>query len=158
YANNSAANETAFTCGWFRTGDTGFIDNDGYLFLTGRLKEIINRGGEKISPREVDEILLDHPAIAEVVTFAIPDTRLGEIVAAAAVLRAAATCTEMALREFAASRLAAFKVPDQVVFLDELPTGPTGKPQRIGLAARLGLIPRTPSSPAREFVEPMAET
>ena len=88
YENNAKANAEAFTVnGWFRTGDQGVLDEDGYLRLTGRLKEIINRGGEKISPREVDEVLMDHPAVRQVVTFAMPHEKLGEDVAAAVVLR-----------------------------------------------------------------------
>src|SRR5205807_5278485 len=101
YENNPAANEAAFTGGWFRTGDQGRRDEDGYFFLTGRLKEIINRGGEKISPHEVDETLLEHPAVAEAVTFAVPHARLGEDVAAAVVLRAGASATEADVRDFA---------------------------------------------------------
>jgi acyl-CoA synthetase (AMP-forming)/AMP-acid ligase II/thioesterase domain-containing protein len=139
YENNSVANENAFVDGWFRTGDQGYLDEDGYLFLAGRIKELINRGGEKISPREVDEVLLDHPAVAQVLTFAIPDPQLGEEVGAAVVLRDKAVVTELGLREFAAARLAPFKVPQQVVILSEIPKGPTGKPQRIGLAQKLGI-------------------
>jgi acyl-CoA synthetase (AMP-forming)/AMP-acid ligase II len=139
YENNPAANAEAFTNGWFRTGDQGVMDAGGYIAITGRLKEIINRGGEKISPREVDEVLLDHPAIQQVVTFAVPHAKLGEEVATAVVLREGARLTEKELREFAARRLADFKVPRQVVFLPEIPKGATGKLQRIGLAAKLGL-------------------
>ena len=83
YESNPEANATAFTAGWFRTGDQGIIDAAGYLRLTGRLKELINRGGEKISPLEVDTVLMDHPAVAQVVTFAMPHDKLGEDVAAA---------------------------------------------------------------------------
>lgn len=139
YENNPAANAAAFTNGWFRTGDQGYLDEEGYLFITGRLKEIINRGGEKVSPREVDEVLLEHPAIAQVVTFAAPDARLGETVAAAVVLKQGMNLTEEQAIEFAGSRLADFKVPTRVVFLDQIPKGPTGKMQRIGLAAKLGI-------------------
>ena len=139
YENNPTANQRAFTHSWFRTGDVGFLDTEGYLFLTGRLKEIINRGGEKIAPREVDEVLMDHPAIAQIVTFAVPHARLGEEVAAAVVLRENTAATEPELREFAAARLADFKVPRQIVIIDEIPKGPTGKLQRIGLAEKLGL-------------------
>ena len=139
YEKNPQANTQAFVDGWFRTGDQGVMDADGYLTLTGRLKEIINRGGEKISPREVDEVLMDHPAVAQVVTFAMPHAKLGEEVAAAVVLREGETLTEKELREFAAKRLADFKVPRKVLFLDEIPKGATGKLQRIGLAAKLGL-------------------
>ncbi|MBR8834602.1 MAG: AMP-binding protein [Stigonema ocellatum SAG 48.90 = DSM 106950] len=137
YENNLQANQMAFTNGWFRTGDQGYLDSDGYLFLTGRLKEIINRGGEKISPREVDEVLMAHPAVAVVVAFAIPHPTLGEDVAAAVVLQPQKTATEQELREFASQRLTEFKVPSQIVFLDEIPKGPTGKLQRIGLAEKL---------------------
>lgn len=139
YQNNPGANGTAFVHGWFRTGDQGVLDADGYLRLTGRLKEIINRGGEKISPREVDEVLLDHPAVAQAVTFALPHDKLGEDVAAAVVLREGASVTENELRAFSRARLAEFKVPGTVVFLQEIPKGPTGKLQRIGLAEKLGL-------------------
>jgi acyl-CoA synthetase (AMP-forming)/AMP-acid ligase II len=139
YRNNPAANAAAFTSGWFRTGDQGVLDEAGYLRLTGRLKEIINRGGEKISPREVDEVMLDHPAVDQVVTFAVPHPKLGEDVAAAVVLKAGASVTERDLQKFVGGRLADMKVPRRIVFLDEIPKGATGKLQRIGLAAKLGL-------------------
>jgi acyl-CoA synthetase (AMP-forming)/AMP-acid ligase II len=139
YENNAAANATAFTNGWFRTGDQGVMDADRYISLTGRLKEIINRGGEKISPREVDEILMDHPAVRQVVVFAMPHDKLGEEVAAAIVLRDGASTNEKELREFCSQRLAAFKIPRKIVFLEQIPLGATGKLQRIGLAEKLGL-------------------
>ena len=139
YENNPGADEAAFTNGWFRTGDEGYVDGDGYLFLTGRLKEQINRGGEKISPLEVDEVLLRHIAIEQAVAFAMPHDKLGEEVAAAVVLTSGIDLTEAQVRAFVGRSLAAFKVPRRVVFCDELPKGPTGKLQRIGLAQRLGL-------------------
>ncbi len=139
YENNPQANAEAFVDGWFRTGDQGVLDADGYLSLTGRLKEIINRGGEKISPREVDEVLMDHPGVAQVVTFAVPHAKLGEDVAAAVVLRDGAQATERELRAFAASRMADYKVPRTILIVQEIPKGATGKLQRIGLAAKLGL-------------------
>jgi acyl-CoA synthetase (AMP-forming)/AMP-acid ligase II len=139
YQNNPEANASAFTNGWFRTGDQGVFDEDGYLRLTGRLKEIINRGGEKISPREVDEVLLDHPAVVQALTFGVAHAKLGEEVGAALVLKEGVETTEKEIREFASRRLADFKVPRHVVFLDEIPKGPTGKLQRIGLAKKLGL-------------------
>ena len=139
YQSNPEANATAFTDGWFLTGDQGVIDADGYLRLTGRLKEIINRGGEKISPREVDEVLLDHPAVAQAVTFAMPHDKLGEEVAAAIILKEGTSATESDIRKFASERLVNFKVPRKVLFLKEIPKGSTGKLQRIGLAQKLGL-------------------
>jgi len=139
YENNAKANAEAFVNGWFRTGDQGSLTNDGYLTLTGRLKEIINRGGEKISPLEVDEVLMHHPAVMQVVTFAIPHEKLGEDVAAAVVLREGFNLSEHELREFAGTKLAAFKVPRKILFMAEIPKGATGKLQRIGLAAKLGL-------------------
>lgn len=139
YENNPTANAEAFVDGWFRTGDQGILDPEGYLSITGRLKEIINRGGEKISPREVDEILLDHPAIAQAVTFAYPHDKLGEEVGAAIVLKEGAEAQDTEIREFAAERLADFKVPRKVIFVEEIPKGATGKLQRIGLHEKLGL-------------------
>ena len=139
YENNPEANATAFSDGWFRTGDQGVMDGEGYLTITGRLKEIINRGGEKISPREVDDVLMDHPAVQQVVTFAVPHPKLGEEVAAAVVLREGMDATPQDVRDFAMTRLAAFKCPKTVVILDEIPKGPTGKLQRIGLADKLGI-------------------
>jgi oxalate---CoA ligase len=141
YVGNPAANAEAFVDGWFRTGDEGSFDETGYLRITGRLKEIINRGGEKVSPREVDEVLMDHPAVAQVVCFAVPHDKLGEDVAACVVLKEGASATARELQTFVASRLADFKVPRQVVFREEIPKGATGKLQRIGLAAKLGLVP-----------------
>jgi oxalate---CoA ligase len=140
YENNPSANASAFTKGWFRTGDQGVMDNDGYVTLTGRLKEIINRGGEKISPVEVDEVLMDHPAVLQVVTFAVPHDKLGEEVGAAVVLREGMTATDQDIRAFAATKLADFKVPRKIVILQEIPKGATGKLQRIGMAQKLGLV------------------
>src|SRR5262245_56121356 len=137
YENNPAANQSSFTNGWFRTGDQGRIDPEGYLFLTGRLKEIINRGGEKISPREVDEVLLEHPAVAQAVTFAAPHPTLGEDVAVAVVIKQGMAVTEREIREFASNRLVHFKVPHRVVIVDEIPKGPTGKVQRAGVGEKL---------------------
>jgi acyl-CoA synthetase (AMP-forming)/AMP-acid ligase II len=139
YENNPKANAEAFTHGWFRTGDQGTMDAEGYLSITGRLKEIINRGGEKISPREVDEVLMDHPAVAQVVTFAIPHDKLGEDVGAVVVLKEGKTATDRELRDFLGTKLADYKVPRKILFMDEIPKGATGKLQRIGLAAKLGL-------------------
>jgi len=154
YENNPKANQESFANGWFRTGDQGWLDEEGYLFLTGRIKEIINRGGEKISPREVDEALLEHPAIAQAVAFAIPDERLGEEVGAAVVLRPGAILSEQEVQEFAATRLADFKIPRRVIFPPEIPKGPTGKPQRIGLAARLGVVSRIAEIQERPAARP----
>jgi len=139
YEANPEANAKAFHQGWFRTGDQGMLDEDGFLMLTGRLKELINRGGEKVSPLEVDGILSDHPAVAQALTFAIPHAKLGEEVGAAVVLREGMELTERELRDFAARHLADFKVPRKVVFLPEIPKGATGKLMRIGLAEKLGL-------------------
>ncbi len=143
YENNPKANAEAFVEApggrWFRTGDQGVLDAEGYLRITGRIKEIINRGGEKIAPREVDEVLMDHPAVAQAVTFAIPHPKLGEEVGAVIVLREGMAASDQDLRQFASQRLADFKVPRRVLFLEEIPKGATGKLQRIGLAQKLGL-------------------
>ncbi len=139
YDSNPEANAKAFTDGWFRTGDQGMFDAEGYLKLTGRLKELINRGGEKVSPLEVDGVLSAHPAVAQALTFAIPHPKLGEEVGAVVVLREGMEVGERELRDFAARSLADFKVPRKVVFLPEIPKGATGKLMRIGLAEKLGL-------------------
>ncbi len=139
YEDDPAANGDAFVDGWFRTGDLGFLDEEGYLFVTGRVKELINRGGQKVSPREVESVLMSHPSVAEAVAFAMPHERLSEEVAAAVVPRDGAALTEADLRAFAALRLADFKVPAQVAVLAEIPKGPYGKVQRTGLAKQLGL-------------------
>ena len=143
YEANPEANEKNFFEAegkrWFRTGDQGEFDEDGFLSLTGRLKEIINRGGEKISPLEVDGILSDHPAVGQCVTFAVPHAKLGEDVSAAVVLKEGQSATDREIRDFASQRLAPFKVPRKILTLEEIPKGATGKLQRIGLAEKLGL-------------------
>jgi len=134
YHNNPAANEVAFINGWFRTGDYGVLDEAGYLTLVGRLKELINRAGEKISPVEVDDALLSHPGVAEACAFAIPDEKYGEAVAAALVLRDPATHVADILA-YAGGRLASFKVPSRVIVVDAIPRTATGKVQRRNVAA-----------------------
>ena len=143
YEGNPKANESSFFMAegkrWFRTGDQGAFDEGGYLNLTGRLKEIINRGGEKISPLEVDAVMLSHPEVAQAVCFAVPHDKLGEEIAAAVVLKEGSKLDERAIRDFAAQRITDFKVPRSVVILEEIPKGATGKIQRIGMAEKLGL-------------------
>ena len=138
YEMNPEATSAAFSGTWFRTGDVGHLDADGDLFITGRIKDIINRGGEKIAPREVEERLLDHPAVKEAVVFPVIDERLGQDVAAAVVLRDGMTCTPRGLKEFVATELADFKVPRYVAVLDALPRGATAKLQRDRMAALIG--------------------
>jgi acyl-CoA synthetase (AMP-forming)/AMP-acid ligase II len=128
YENNPEANATSFVDGWFRTGDQGFLDADGYLTLVGRIKELINRGGEKISPREVDEVLLAHPAVAEAVCFGVPHPTWGEEVAAAVVVRK--PVTEAELLAYCRERLADYKRPKQIHITDAIPRTATGKIQR----------------------------
>ena len=128
YENNPEANASCFTDGWFRTGDQGFLDSDGYLTLVGRLKELINRGGEKISPREIDEVLLAHPAVAEAVCFGVPHPTWGEEVAAVVVLSGAAT--EADLQAYCRERLADYKRPKRIHITETIPRTATGKIQR----------------------------
>jgi acyl-CoA synthetase (AMP-forming)/AMP-acid ligase II len=123
-------NRASFVDGWFHSGDIGSIDSDGFLTLHGRETEMINRGGEKISPAEIDEALLRHPDVAEAAAYAILHSRLGEDVAAAVVLKPGARATPLEMREFLLSRLAQFKIPRRIVFVDRLPKGATGKVQR----------------------------
>jgi oxalate---CoA ligase len=139
YLNDPDDNRNTFVNGWFRTGDLGNLDDEGYLFVTGRLKEVINRGGEKISSREVDEVLLEHAAVIEAASFPVAHPTLGEDVAAAVVLREDASVTPEEIRDFAATKLIEFKVPRQVVIVDQLPKTTTGKVHRVGLAETLGL-------------------
>ena len=158
YEGKADGNQKAFTNSWFRTGDQGWMDTDGYMFLTGRIKEIINRGGEKISPREIDEVLLDHPAVVEAVAFPFPHPDLGEDLAAAVVLQENATATENEIRNFTAMRLAYFKVPSRVLILSEIPKGPNGKIQRMGLAKTLRIAAemRT-AAPRPGYAQPTSE-
>lgn len=132
YRDNPEANASQFRDGWFRTGDLGSVSADGYLTLDGRIKEMINRGGEKISPLEIEDVLLRHPAVSEAAVYGRPDAKYGEQVAAAVV--AGDGATEAALRSHCAAALADFKVPVSVAIVDEIPKGPTGKVQRRLLA------------------------
>jgi acyl-CoA synthetase (AMP-forming)/AMP-acid ligase II len=152
YDGDPAATEAAFAGNWFKTGDLGLFDEDGFLFLIGRVREMINRGGEKVAPAEVDDVLFEHPAVADAVTFSVPHATLGEDVASAVVLRPDALATAKDLRQFVRKRIAEFKVPRQVLIVEKIPKGSTGKVQRIGLAVKLGLANDTDNS--SNFVAP----
>ncbi len=156
YENNPAANANAFTNGWFRTGDQGCMDEEHFLYLKGRIKEIVNRGGNKISPLEIDEVLAGHPAVGQAATFAVPHATLGEDVAAAVVLREKGGASEKELRDFAFTHLADYKVPSRILVVEEIPKGPTGKLQRRALAEKLSdrlKIPYiAPRNPAQELL------
>lgn len=136
YEGNPDANQSAFVNGWFRTGDQGVMDAEGYLSITGRLREIIKRGGEQIAPREIDEVLLHYHGVRHAVTFAVPHPTLGEDVVAAVVPEDGQALNESGLREFVLKHLPMFKVPSRILVVGEIPKGPTGKLQRIGLAER----------------------
>jgi acyl-CoA synthetase (AMP-forming)/AMP-acid ligase II/thioesterase domain-containing protein/acyl carrier protein len=157
YENNPVANASAFTNGWLRTGDQGCLTTDGFLFITGRIKELINRAGEKIAPRELDEALLEHPAVAQAIAFALPHPTLGEEPAAAVVLRPNQELQAAELRAHVASRLAAFKVPRVIRIVAEIPNGPTGKPQRTQLPQLLGLV-GNPRAAAATTAEGLPQT
>jgi oxalate---CoA ligase len=135
YLDSPEANATSFRGGWFRTGDLGIRSDDGYLSLVGRIKELINRGGEKIAPRDIDEVLLSHPAVREAVTFGVPDAEYGERVEAAVVVISEVTAAE--LTRHCAARLARFKVPARIRLVGEIPKGPTGKVERGRVAGQL---------------------
>ena len=156
YEEEARINDESFTDGWFKTGDQGFIDGDGYVFITGRLKEIINRGGEKIAPLEVDQALLEHPFVDQAVTFPVKNQLLGEEVAAAVVLKSESDVTEAELREFVSSRLALFKVPRQILIVTEIPKASFGKLQRSRLADLLHVEAHDQDGSAekREYVAP----
>jgi acyl-CoA synthetase (AMP-forming)/AMP-acid ligase II len=136
YANSAGGHEESFTAGWLRTGDQGYLDDDGYLYLTGRLKEMINRGGEKISPKEVEEVLLSHPEIAEAAVFRLPHPTLGDDVAATVVLRRHSELKESVIREYLLNRIAEFKLPARVFVVGAIPKGATGKVDRSELSER----------------------
>ncbi|MGA7170157.1 MAG: hypothetical protein WBX08_13465, partial [Candidatus Sulfotelmatobacter sp.] len=134
YENNPEANARAFANGWFRTGDQGFLDSDCYLHLTGRIKDIIIRGGENIAPHEVDEVLLRHPAVAAAVTFGCVHPTLGEEVAAAVVLHEPHGATESALIKHCREHLAEYKCPTKIFLVESIPTTATGKIRRRAVA------------------------
>jgi acyl-CoA synthetase (AMP-forming)/AMP-acid ligase II/thioesterase domain-containing protein/acyl carrier protein len=139
YDQDEAANKSAFRDGWFCTGDQGYLDEDGYLFLTGRLKEMINRAGEKVAPREVEDVLLTHPAVGQAAVFGVPHEILGEMVGAVVVLHHGQAASEQDLRKFVAKRLVEYKVPARILTVAQLPLSATGKVQRTNLARQLGL-------------------
>ena len=139
YENNPEANKQSFVNDWFRTGDEGFFDEDGYLKISGRLKEIINKGGEKISPLEVDNILMDFPPIDQALCFGYKDKMLGEDIAVAIKLKENKSCTEDDIKSYANEKLAKFKIPKKIFIVEDIPKGATGKLQRIGLAEKFGL-------------------
>jgi acyl-CoA synthetase (AMP-forming)/AMP-acid ligase II len=136
YLADPDATAASFRGGWFRTGDIGTLSADGYLTLAGRVKELINRAGEKISPYEIEDVLLSHPAVAEAAAYPVPDQEYGELVGVVVVLRGEATPADLAAH--CAERLAAFKRPARLRILPGIPAGPTGKIQRRNLAALVG--------------------
>ncbi len=138
YRGDAGTNQSAFRNGWLLSGDVGYLDEEGFLFVTGRIKDIINRGGEKVSPQEIDGALSAHPSVSEALAFGVPHPTLGEDVAAAVVLNPGASVAELELRRFAAQRLADFKVPRRIVFLDSINKGPTGKARRAALVEQFG--------------------
>jgi acyl-CoA synthetase (AMP-forming)/AMP-acid ligase II/thioesterase domain-containing protein/acyl carrier protein len=156
YQDNPEANASAFLDGWFRTGDQGRFDADGYLVLTGRLKEQINRGGEKFAPLEVDQALLAHPDVSEAATFGFPHPTLGQEVAAAVVVREGAETTARDIQAFVRERLAAFKIPRRILIVEAIPKGPTGKVQRSQLHKQLAVRADPPDSTVS--LEPRVET
>jgi acyl-CoA synthetase (AMP-forming)/AMP-acid ligase II/thioesterase domain-containing protein/acyl carrier protein len=139
YRESAGANAGAFRAGWFRTGDEGVLDEEGYLTLTGRLKEIINRGGEKVSPKEIEDALMEHAGVTAAAAFPLPHPTLGQDIGAAVVPAKAAGLSESALTQYLAGRLPRFKIPRRLVVVDDIPKGPTGKIQRLELATALGL-------------------
>jgi amino acid adenylation domain-containing protein len=157
YDGDPAATQAAFRNGWFWTGDLGYFDADGYLFIVGRIKDIINRGGQKVAPAEVEEALLDHPDVVEAAAFPISHARLGEEVGAAVVLRPDADLAPRSLREFVRERLARFKVPGLIRIVPEIPKTPGGKIRRAGLAAALSLGPATARDEGGALVLPRSQ-
>jgi acyl-CoA synthetase (AMP-forming)/AMP-acid ligase II len=133
YKNEVATASSFFPGGWLRTGDIGQYDADGFFFITGRIKELIIKGGENIAPREIDEVLLRHPAVLDAAAVGIPDRHYGQEIAACVILREGHECTAEELRAFCTEHLGRFKAPKSIHFVDELPRGPSGKVQRLKL-------------------------
>jgi acyl-CoA synthetase (AMP-forming)/AMP-acid ligase II len=150
------ANTAAFKNGWFRTGDIGYMDREGFLFIKGRLKDIINRGGEKVAPREVEEVLLTHPAVKEAVVFSMKHPKLGEDIAAAIVLKEGRKASEGELRVYVSEKLTFYKVPTRLFLVGEIPKGVSGKISRTGMAESLGLTKGAMEK--AEYVPPRTET
>lgn len=158
YDNDAAATREAFRDGWFHTGDLGYLDEDGYLFIVGRIKEVINRGGQKVAPGEVEEVLLSHPDVVEAAVFSVPHARLGADVAAAVVLRPGATLSIAKLRDFVRKRLASFKVPGLIRIVPDIPKGGGGKIRRAELAVALSLtVPTARVRDGRKMAAPRSE-
>ena len=135
YLKNSKATNEAFTAdGWYRTGDLGVMDDEGYFFITGRIKELIIKGGENIAPREIDDVLYKNQKVLEAASFALPDKNYGQIVAAAITPRPNEILTETELRKLCNDSMGEFRSPSKFFFLDELPKGPSGKIQRLKLS------------------------
>jgi acyl-CoA synthetase (AMP-forming)/AMP-acid ligase II/aryl carrier-like protein len=154
YKNRPETNTDTFMDGWFRTGDIGYFDSDNYLFLTGRIKEIINRGGEKVSPQEVDEVLYSHPEVSDAATFSIPSLSLGEEVAAAVVLNEGSLLGKNELIKYLSTRLAYFKVPRNLFFIDGIPKTQNGKVQRNILSERFQALELQANTPKVNNEEP----
>ena len=154
YLNDPAATAASFSGPWFRTGDLGYLDTEGHLYLVGRLKDVINRGGEKILPQEVDQVLLGHPAISQAVTFGFPEPSLGEEVVAVLKLRPGWSATTGEIREYAASRLSEYKVPRRLLVVPEIPVGPTGKIVRRLVAEQFGPQLAVPATEGRPTIAP----
>jgi acyl-coenzyme A synthetase/AMP-(fatty) acid ligase/acyl carrier protein len=152
YENNDTANGKAFSRGWFMTGDLGHLDDEGYLFISGRLKEILNVGGQKISPREIEEILVEHPLVREAAAFGVPHKSLGETIAAAVVVHREGEVLEMEMLRFLADRLAPYKVPRQIIIVRGIPRGPMEKLQRSALAEEFSHFLK------QEYMPPSTET
>jgi len=134
YKNPEASAAAFFSGGWLRSGDLGYRDSDGFYFVTGRIKELIIKGGENIAPREIDEVLLRHPAVLDAAAVGIPDRHYGQEIMACVIVRQGRQCTKDELRDFCERELGRFKAPKVIRFVDELPRGPSGKVQRLKLA------------------------
>ncbi len=153
YENNPAANREAFSQNWYHTGDEGYLDEDGFLFITGRIKEMINRGGVKIIPTEVDQAVLRHAMVREAVSFPLPHPTLGDDLALAVVAEPGQSLSEDSLRDFLKAQLVPNKIPSRILIVNAIPKGATGKAQRHKLADQLGLLPiehKGQTSPAME--------